>query len=71
MVVITLALLSQVAAAQSKSTIDVSETIFSVLSADGVPTSKAPSLPTEATTFPALVANTNTFGVISVTPTLS
>jgi len=36
-----------------------------------VPTSKAPSGPTEATTLPAVVANTSTSGLISVTRTVS
>src|SRR5215472_5911073 len=43
--------------------------ICEVLATDGVPTSKAPSGPREATTFPASVENNNTLGVISVTPT--
>jgi hypothetical protein len=42
-----------------------------VLAVVGVPTSKAPSGPTEATTFPAVVANTNSSGEISVTLTVS
>src|SRR5579859_7087150 len=43
----------------------------SVLSAEGVPISSAPSGPTNAMTLPALVANTTTFGVISVMPNVS
>src|SRR5216684_2755570 len=45
--------------------------MYDVLAVEGVPTSKAPSCPTEATTFPAVVVNTSNSGVISVTPTLS
>ena len=43
--------------------------MYGVLAVAGVPTSKAPSGPTEATTLPATVVNTNNSGVISVTPT--
>jgi len=42
-----------------------------VLAAEGVPMSKTPSDPTDATTLPELVEKTSRFGVISVTPTFS
>ena len=45
--------------------------ICGVLAADGVPMRSAPSGPTEATTFPELVANTSTLAKISVTSTRS
>src|SRR4029077_16030078 len=43
--------------------------ICGVLVAEGVPMSKAPSGPTDATTLPPVVENTSTFGVTSVTVT--
>src|SRR5262252_657747 len=43
----------------------------SVLSAEGVPISSAPSGPTKAITLPVLVANTTTLAVISVIPAVS
>ncbi len=45
--------------------------IAGVLATEGVPTSNAPSGPTDDTTLPLLVANTSTVGVISVTVTRS
>jgi hypothetical protein len=45
--------------------------MYGVLAAEGVPISKAPSGPTETTTFPPPVLNTSSVRVISVVPTRS